>query len=136
MDAETIQDPKTLLAQLAQEQEKLERLAGELRAVDGELEALSTERQQFRLLADACGALEQLSELGAAELFWGDRAAVGSGEQQMRRVRGLVAGFEISVTTRSGIASAGSGSKIGISTYGSTSAISSTIATCVQACLR
>jgi hypothetical protein len=94
MDAETKQDSKALLAQLAQAQEQLERLTADLRAVDGELEALSTERQQFRLLHDACGALEQLSQLGAAELFWGDRAAVGSGEEQLLRVRSLVEGFE------------------------------------------
>jgi hypothetical protein len=94
MDAETNQDPKALLAQLAQAQEELDRLTGDLRAIDGELDALSTERNQYRLLHDACGALEQLSQLGAAELFWGDRAAVGTGEQQLRRVRGLVDGFE------------------------------------------
>jgi hypothetical protein len=94
MDAETNHDPKALLAQLAQAQEELDRLTGDLRAVDGELEALSTERQQYGLLGDACGALEQLAQLGAAELFWGDRAAVGSGEHQLRRVRSLVDGFE------------------------------------------
>jgi hypothetical protein len=94
MDAETNQDSKALLAQLASAQEELERLAGDLRAIDGELEALATERQQFGLLRDACGALEQLAQLGAAELFWGDRAAVGAGEQQVRRVLGLVAGFD------------------------------------------
>ena len=94
MDAETNQDPKALLAQLAQAREKLERLAADLRAIDDELESLSTERQQFRLLHDACAALDQLSQLGAAELFWGDRAAVGSGEQQLRRVRSRVEGFE------------------------------------------
>src|SRR5258705_2655827 len=93
MDAEK-QDQQALLAQLAQAQEALDRVVGDLRAIDGELEALSTERQQYRLLHDACGALEQLSELGAGELFWGDRAAVGSGEQQLRRVRSLVDGFE------------------------------------------
>jgi hypothetical protein len=94
MDAETNQDPKALLAQLAQAQEELDRLTGELRAIDGELEARATERQHYRLLHDACGALEQMSQLGAAELFWGDRTAVGSGEQQLRRVRSLVEGFE------------------------------------------
>ena len=93
MDAEN-QDRQALAAQLAQAQEALARLVSDLRAVDGELEELSTERQQYRLLSDACGALEQLSALGAAEMFWGDRAAVSSGEQRMRHLRGRVAGFE------------------------------------------
>ena len=93
MDGEK-QDQQALQALLAEAQQSLDRLVGELRSVDGELEALSTERQQYRLLGDACGALEQLSQLGAAELFWGDRSAVTSGEQRMRHLRGLVAGFE------------------------------------------
>jgi hypothetical protein len=93
MDAEK-QDQQALQALLAQAQEALDRLVGDLRAVDGELDAISTERQQYQLLHDVCGALEQLSQLGGAELFWGDRAAVGSGEQRLRHVRGLVTGFE------------------------------------------
>jgi hypothetical protein len=94
MDSQTGQDQQALLEQLAQAQEKLDRLAGDLRAIDGELEELSTERQQFRLLHDVCGALEELRQLGGAELFWGDRATAATGEQQLQRVRGQVAGFE------------------------------------------
>src|SRR5438105_9736078 len=75
MDSQTGQEQQALLAQLAQAQEKLDRLAGDLRAIDAELEDLSTERHQYRLLHDACGALEELRQIGAAELFWGDRAA-------------------------------------------------------------
>src|SRR5262245_14737493 len=94
MDEKTGQEQQALLAQLAQAQEELDRLAGELRAIDGELEDRSTERRQFRLLHDACSALEELRQIGGAELFWGDRAATASGEQRMVQVRGVVAGFE------------------------------------------
>ena len=61
----------------------------DLRAVDDELDGLSTERQQYRLLHEVCGALEELSELGAAGLFWGERAADG-GDDHVRLVRGRV----------------------------------------------
>ncbi len=92
MDSVTGQDQQALLAQLAEAQEKLDGLAGNLRAIDGELEALSTERRQHQLMSAACGALEELSELGGAGLFWGEREAASS--QLLMRVRSHVAGFE------------------------------------------
>src|SRR4030095_17077292 len=94
MDAETGQDRQALAAQLAEAQQRLEGLVADLRAIDGELEELSTERRQHQLLREACSALEQLAETGAAELFWGDQAAVGQSRQQLLRARSLVDGFE------------------------------------------
>jgi hypothetical protein len=64
----------------------------DLGAVDTELDGLSTDRQQYRLLHEACGALEALSELGAAGLFWGERAA--DGDDHVRLVRGRADVFE------------------------------------------
>jgi len=94
MDAVTGQDQQALLAQLAQAREKLDAFLRDLRAVDRELEDLATERRQHRLLHDVCGALEELSEIGGAGLFWGDRAAAGTSEDHIRRVRSRVDAFE------------------------------------------
>jgi outer membrane biosynthesis protein TonB len=64
----------------------------DLHAVDSELDGLSSHRQQYRLLHEACGALEELSELGAAGLFWGERAADGA--DHIRLARGRLDAFE------------------------------------------
>ena len=94
MDAVTGQDQQVLFAQLARAREKLDGLVRDLRAIDGELEGLATERKQHRLLHDVCGALEELSEIGGAELFWSDRSAAGTSEDHIRRVRSRVDFFQ------------------------------------------
>jgi hypothetical protein len=90
MDAQTGPDRQALAAQLAEAQQRLDDLARNLRGIDGELEALSTERRQHQLLGEACGALEQLAQLGGASLFWGPS---GAGEQEISRARSLADGF-------------------------------------------
>ena len=92
MDAVTDRDQQALRAQLAQAREKLDGLARDLRAIDGELEGLATERKQHRLLHDVCGALEELSEIGGAGLFWNDGTATS--EDHIRRVRSRVDVFQ------------------------------------------
>jgi hypothetical protein len=94
MDGVSDQDRQTLLAELAQAREKLDALVRDLRAIDAELEGLALERKQYRLVHEACAALEELRELGAAGLFWGERAADGHAEDQIRRARSRVDGFE------------------------------------------
>src|SRR5688572_14260324 len=94
MDVETGQDRQALAAQLAEAQERLAGLVRDLRAIDGELEDLSTERRQHQLVREACSALEQLAQIGGAALFWGDRAAAGQSAPQLLRALSLVEGFE------------------------------------------
>jgi hypothetical protein len=94
MDSVTVQDQHTLIAQLAQVRGKVDALVGDLRAVDGELDCLATERKQHRVLHDLCASLDELNALGAADLFWGDDVAVAAGETQVRRVRSRVELFE------------------------------------------
>src|SRR5262245_16674294 len=98
MDVATGQDHQALLAELARARDRLDALVGDLRSVDDELDGLETERRQHRLLRDACGALEELGEIGGAELFWGDRAATGAGDAQIRSVRTRVDVFEKQVS--------------------------------------
>ena len=92
MYAVASQDEETLRAQLRQSRERLDGLVRDLRSVDTELDGLSTDRQQYRLLHEACGALEALSEQGAAGLFWGERAA--DGDEHLRLARGRADVFE------------------------------------------
>ncbi|HWW78674.1 MAG TPA: hypothetical protein VNY82_03705, partial [Steroidobacteraceae bacterium] len=94
MEPVTVQDQQTVLAQLTLIRGKVAALVGDLRAVDGELEGLATERQQHRVLHNLCASLDELSALGAGELFWGDAAAVNAGEAQVRHVRNRVEVFE------------------------------------------
>lgn len=64
-------EEQALREQIGGARHKLAGLEEELRAVDGELESLSAERQQYQLLDGVCRSLEELDRLGAARLFWG-----------------------------------------------------------------
>lgn len=84
-----------LRQELRQARERLDGLVGELRSVDQELEGLEAERSQFRLVREACRALDELDDMGASELFWGGgRAADGDGGDHIRLVRGRIDAFE------------------------------------------
>ncbi|HYM43655.1 MAG TPA: AgmX/PglI C-terminal domain-containing protein [Steroidobacteraceae bacterium] len=87
-------DQEALLAHLGTSQESVDALVDELRALDGQLEALAGERHQHRLLHQVCDALGELGKLGAAQLFWGTRDAAAAGEGQLGRVRARVTAFE------------------------------------------
>jgi outer membrane biosynthesis protein TonB/chaperonin cofactor prefoldin len=99
MDVVTAQDPKALVAELEQTRERIDAVACELHAVDAELGALAAEREQHRLLHDACRSLERLDELGGAALFWGDAAAVRAGTNHVRNAREQAEGFQQRVGT-------------------------------------
>src|SRR5258707_13049152 len=94
---EALQDQQALVAELGTSQESIDALVGELRALDAQLEALATERNQHRLLHQVCDALDELGKLGGAQLFWGTAAAVTTGEDQLGRVRERVSAFETPV---------------------------------------
>jgi hypothetical protein len=92
--AEPRQDEETLRGELDEARSRLNGLKGELQAIDSEIEELSTERQQYALVQEACGALEKLSELGGAALFWGDRPSDGNGDLHVGTVRRRIDDFE------------------------------------------
>ena len=88
------EEQQSLSAQLERARERLEAHERDLQAVDAELEELATERQQYQLVHDVCGALEKLSEQGAANLFWSGRIAEGDGESHVRGVRARADEFQ------------------------------------------
>jgi hypothetical protein len=94
VDAVASRDETALRAQLAQARERLDGLVRDLHAIDHELEDVAPERKQHRLLQTACAALEELRELGAPDLFWGEVATDREGDDHLRRVRSRVDAFE------------------------------------------
>jgi hypothetical protein len=97
VNSRSLQDEQALRAELDGARTRLDGLVRELHAIDDTLEELSTERQRYALVQEACGALEKLNELGGAELFWGDRPADGNGDFHIGVVRRRVDEFELRI---------------------------------------
>jgi hypothetical protein len=90
----TSESEEVLRLQLEQSRERLDALVRELHTIDAELEDLATERLQYDLLHEVCGGLEKLDQLGAAELFWGDRAVGREFDDRIRTARSRVETFQ------------------------------------------
>lgn len=93
MSSVPMQEDRRLRAEISEAHESLSGLDRDLRAIDGELESLAAQREQYGLLEQACGSLEKLDELGVAELFWGD-APVSRAAQRIHEARGRVVVFQ------------------------------------------
>lgn len=91
------ENQQALAADIAQARQALEALTRDLRAVDGELADLSTEREQHRLLLEVCGALDKLYVTGGAPLFWGENTSNDASADHVRRVRERVTRFDARV---------------------------------------
>src|SRR5262249_33945913 len=91
---EGLKEQQALITELGTSQESVDALVDRLRSLDAQLEALSTERNQHRLLHPVCDALGALGQLGGPQLCCGTPEAVTSGELQLLRVRERVIAFE------------------------------------------
>jgi hypothetical protein len=74
--------------------EKIAGLEKDMRVYDDELTSHAKQRQQYQLLGDICSSLDKLNEMGASELFWSSSTTGYNPEQQLQRVRSVVADFE------------------------------------------
>ena len=62
-----------LRGRVSDSEKVLEGYESKLRAVNDEIEALHDKSREYDLLSRICRSLEELDELGAAELFWDER---------------------------------------------------------------
>jgi hypothetical protein len=74
MNDELSTEETALKAQVKDSESALAGLEQDLRAVDAELADLVVENRKFDALADVCRSLEELENLGGAELFWKPQA--------------------------------------------------------------
>ena len=88
------QEEQELSVQVEQVRGRLQGLTADLRVVDDEVESLAPQRTQHELLDQACGSLEELKDLGAASLFWGEWVEPERIEEQLSGVRGRVSEFQ------------------------------------------
>ena len=68
--AEFSTEEHELQAQVRDSEQALEKLEQELHAVDAELADLAAQSGKFEALGNVCRSLEELENLGGAELFW------------------------------------------------------------------
>jgi hypothetical protein len=87
MDSAMSEEQQILREQLGKEREGLAELDKLLHAVDAELEALATLREQYALVGTVCESLDRLGEQGAAGLFWGERVSAGEASELIRQAR-------------------------------------------------
>lgn len=88
------QKERSIKEQIAGINAKIAGLESKLGVLDNEIAGHSSHRQQYKLLGDICSSLDQLNEMGAADLFWGSAAAGANAEQQLKRARSQVSEFE------------------------------------------
>jgi outer membrane biosynthesis protein TonB len=70
VNTEMLSEEHDLQAKVRDSEVELGQLEEELYAVDVELAQLASQTRKFEALGDVCRSLEQLEELGGAELFW------------------------------------------------------------------
>jgi hypothetical protein len=72
----------SLLEQVEESELVLDELNRELQGFEEKLEKLASLDQRYVLLGEACRSLEELDDLGATDLFWGDKVdPVGSADR-------------------------------------------------------
>lgn len=85
---------QSIKVQIDKVNERIVSLEKNVRAFDDELASHSKQRHQYQLLGDICSSLDKLNEMGASDLFWDSGTTGYNPDQQLQRVRGVVAEFE------------------------------------------
>ena len=87
-------EQQAISAQIDEAEKELAAIEGKLRAEDRKLDDMSGQRQQYDLLSQVCSSLDKLEELGAGDLFWGERLKASDVAEHLTRVRGVASAFQ------------------------------------------
>ncbi|MGI9235715.1 MAG: AgmX/PglI C-terminal domain-containing protein [Woeseiaceae bacterium] len=79
-----------LREQLEQNERVLEGFEKDLRKIDAELESLVDKGHQYDVLSRICRSLEELEELGAADLFWEERPYSVACDERLRHAHSKI----------------------------------------------
>ena len=79
-----------LREELKQNERVLEGFENDLREIDAELEGLVDKGHQYDVLSRICRSLEELDELGVAELFWGERPDSAACDERLRHAHSKI----------------------------------------------
>ena len=93
MSSELSESQQPVQAEIAKANERLTELERDLQAIDRELEEHAMRRKQYELLNEICDGLDDLSDIGAAELFWGRIMDTPQTIDHMRSARAKIEDF-------------------------------------------
>ena len=65
----------------------LDDLERDLEAIDSEFEALEKKHRQYDILSQVCRSLEELDDVGGANLFWDEQSGLGNPVEHLRNAR-------------------------------------------------
>jgi outer membrane biosynthesis protein TonB len=88
------QEEQILRDQVERSEKILDGLGRDLHAIDAELSDFAQKHHHYDLLSQACRSLEELENLGAADLFWGGPADSDARKDQLRHARQKVDQYE------------------------------------------
>ena len=90
---------QSIKVQIDKANEKIASLERHIRDLDDELNGHAKQRHQYQLLSDICISLDKLNEVGASDLFWGSSNTGYNPNEQLQRVRSVVAEFEKKISS-------------------------------------
>ena len=87
MNPEFSEKEQSLLEQVEESELVLDELNRELQGFEEKLAQLASLDQRYVLLGEACRSLEDLDDLGATHLFWGEKGDAASSAERIRDAR-------------------------------------------------
>lgn len=88
---------QSIQAEFAKSEHELDGLKGDLQAIDTELGELAQRSHQYELLSTVCRSLDELENLGASRLFWGDHSGSDHSAEHIQNARRMLAEFNAEV---------------------------------------